>query len=76
METISLITFQTRNDLNLSQEEFGRQLGVTKQTVSLWEKGKRIPDILYLDDLHKNTSDWRREWARKCLYAHPRRVVI
>ena len=28
-----------------NQEDIAEQLGVTKQTISNWEKGKRTPDI-------------------------------
>ena len=31
-----------------NQEDIAEQLGVTKQTISNWEKGKRTPDINYL----------------------------
>ena len=30
------------------QEEIATKLGVTKQTISNWEKGKRTPDINHL----------------------------
>ena len=31
-----------------NQEDIATQLGVTKQTISNWEKGKRTPDINHL----------------------------
>ena len=31
-----------------NQEDIAEQLGVTKQTISNWEKGKRSPDIYSL----------------------------
>ena len=31
-----------------NQEDIAEQLGVTKQTISNWEKGKRTPDINHL----------------------------
>ena len=34
-----------------NQEDIAEQLGVTKQTISNWEKGKRAPDIDYLVQL-------------------------
>ncbi len=34
-----------REGLGLSQEEFGRRLGVTKQAVSQWETGQTEPTI-------------------------------
>ncbi|MGC6769583.1 helix-turn-helix domain-containing protein [Enterococcus sp. LJL128] len=33
---------ELRKSLRLNQEDFGTRLGVTKSTVSNWEKGKRI----------------------------------
>lgn len=39
----------TRKRRNLTLEQLGSQLDVTKQTVSRWEKGERYPalDVLY-----------------------------
>lgn len=34
---------QIREALNLSQEAFGREIGVSVQTVSRWETGRSIP---------------------------------
>ncbi len=36
---------QIRGRNNLTQEEFGREFGVSKQTVSGWERGKLCPGI-------------------------------
>lgn len=33
-----------RKQLNLSQEEFGKKIGVTRQTIINYEKGDIIPD--------------------------------
>lgn len=33
-----------RNEMNLSQEELGSKISVTKATISNWEAGIRIPD--------------------------------
>ncbi len=33
-----------RDDLNMSQAEFGRLIGVSKRTVESWEHGHRTPD--------------------------------
>lgn len=35
-----------RVEQNLSQTEFGKKLGVSQDTVSLWERGKGLPSIL------------------------------
>lgn len=34
-----------RKDLNLSQEELGQKLLVSRQTISLWEKDQTVPTI-------------------------------
>ena len=34
--------------LGLRQDEFGELLGVAKQTVSGWERGRTLPDIIML----------------------------
>ncbi len=36
---------QYRKKLNLSQEELGQKLFVSKQTISLWEKGQTVPTV-------------------------------
>ena len=33
---------------NLSQAEFGKKIGVSQDTVSLWEQGKSIPATEYI----------------------------
>ena len=43
-----------------NQEDIAEQLGVTKQTISNWEKGKRTPDInhlIKLDNIYQVTLD-------------------
>ena len=43
-----------------NQEDIAEQLGVTKQTISNWEKGKRTPDIdslVKLADIYQVTLD-------------------
>ena len=42
----NLKDMRIRNKYN--QEYIAEQLGVTKQTISNWEKGKRTPDINHL----------------------------
>lgn len=34
-----------RNNKNMTQEELGRQLFVSKQAVSKWETGRTLPDV-------------------------------
>lgn len=42
---------QKRVELNLTQEEVGNKLFVTRQTISNWENGKTLPDIDSLIDI-------------------------
>ncbi len=35
----------------LTQKELAAKLGITQDSISLWEKGKRIPDTQYLTKL-------------------------
>ena len=43
---ISVWIKQVRTKMNMTQEDFAEELGVTRQTVSSWENGKSYPDIL------------------------------
>ncbi|MFI3603668.1 helix-turn-helix transcriptional regulator [Vagococcus fluvialis] len=42
---------EKRVELNLTQEEVGEKLFVTRQTISNWENGKTLPDIV--EDIKK-----------------------
>lgn len=33
---------------NLTQAEFGKKIGVSQDTISLWEQGKSIPAVEYI----------------------------
>ena len=35
-----------REEHNMTRDELARELGTTVQTISRWENGKRIPDII------------------------------
>ena len=51
---------EKRTALGLSQEQLAEQLGITRQTVANWEKGKTYPDIasvLKLSDLYSVSLD-------------------
>ena len=37
-----------RKKLNMTQEELGNKIGVSRKTVSRWETGKYMPDISLL----------------------------
>lgn len=45
MNTIGEIISKTRQNKNMTQEEFASRLGVTPQAVSRWERGSSLPDI-------------------------------
>ena len=45
--------YQKRKSFGLTQEEFGRKLGVTNKAVSKWEVGETTPDITILEPLAK-----------------------
>lgn len=66
---VNEVVLQMRTELEKSQSEFGRGLGVTKQAVSNWERGTRIPDINYLVNLSVMFNDWRKEFALRCIHA-------
>lgn len=39
----------TRESMGLTQEEFGALIGVSKQSISSWEKGRNLPDIIQIN---------------------------
>lgn len=70
---------QKRTERNLSQEKLAAQLGVTRQTVASWEKGKTYPDIgsilklsdLYgvsLDELLKEDADMKKHMEKTAAF--------
>ena len=42
-----------RNLRGLTQEELGKKLGVTRQTIASWENNKKVPDIMTGRDIAK-----------------------
>ena len=42
---------EIRKENRLSQYEFGKKLGVSQDTVSLWENGKSLPATEYVIDI-------------------------
>lgn len=49
--TIGKKVAAARKSLGLRQDEFGEHLGVAKQTISGWEKGRTLPDIIMLTQI-------------------------
>lgn len=45
MNKIGEIICRTRQNKNMTQEEFASRLGVTPQAISRWERGSSLPDI-------------------------------
>ena len=50
-EKIGKLIAELRKEKNLTQEELGRKLGVTKNTVSKWERGLSLMDMSLLKPL-------------------------
>lgn len=50
----SFIIRELRQRLNLSQERFAQQLGVSFQTVNRWESGKANPSPMATQLIKKN----------------------
>ncbi len=48
MNNIGKIIKEERTQKKLTQEELAKQIGVTQDSISLWEQGKRIPDTQYI----------------------------
>ena len=53
MENIGKRIRIERMEKGITQNELARMLGMTQDSISLWEKGKRIPDTQYVISLCK-----------------------
>lgn len=49
--TVAEMIRQTRTASNMTQEEYGVKLGVSRQTVSSWENGRSMPDLQMVIDI-------------------------
>lgn len=49
--TVAEMIKETRTTSNMTQEEYGLKLGVSRQTVSSWENGRSMPDLQMLIDI-------------------------
>ena len=49
--TVAEMIKETRTSANMTQEEYGAKLGVSRQTVSSWENGRSFPDLQMLIDI-------------------------
>ena len=45
METISTRIVSLRKDADLSQQQLADDLNLSRRAISLWETGRRTPDI-------------------------------
>jgi transcriptional regulator with XRE-family HTH domain len=67
---ISVHLRDTRYHLGLSQEEFGRLLGVSARTVMRWEQGARLPNqhqSEILSKLNEIKSFPEKDYLRKAI---------
>ena len=61
MQKIGHIIKELRKEKKLTQEGLAAVLGVTQDSISLWELDKRLPDTLYIVEMAKLfevTSDY------------------
>lgn len=61
MQKIGHIIKELRKEKRLTQEGLAAVLGVTQDSISLWELDKRLPDTLYIVEMAKLfevTSDY------------------
>ena len=67
METISTRIVSLRKDAGLSQQQLADDLNLSRRTISLWETGRRIPDIqsiLLLADYFQVSLDYLVKGSR------------
>ena len=51
---------ELRLDNRLSQEEFGKMLGLSQDTISFWERGKGLPsviDVIHIIEIFSKDND-------------------
>jgi len=48
MKNIGQIIREERLSKNLTQKELAEKMGITQDSISLWEGGKRVPDTQYV----------------------------
>ncbi len=53
MQDINLKIRKIRNKKNLSQDRFGKKIGVSGKTISAYETGKIIPPLKILEEISK-----------------------
>lgn len=53
MEKMKLTLKALRINNNLTQEEAGKKLGVTKDTISRWENAKSFPNVKQIKEIEK-----------------------
>lgn len=64
METISTRIVSLRKDAGLSQQQLADDLNLSRRAVSLWETGRRTPDLqsasLLADYFHTTLTIWSK----------------
>ena len=85
--TIAEMIKKTRQDNNMTQEEYANKFGVTRQTVSSWENERSYPDVhnlimlcdiysVSLDDLMKGDIEtMKKEVANTTLNKSPQDAI-
>lgn len=56
---------QLRADLELTQQEMAERLGVTRVTLSLWERGRALPSLEKAVLLEQRTGIPPAAWAKQ-----------
>ena len=68
---INSLTKAERARQQMTLQQFGDALGVSRQAVHQWESGDNIPDYGRLLVIVETCGDWRKRWAQACISAHP-----
>ncbi len=55
----------------MTQAEMARAIGVTKASISAWERNKSRPSIETLYRLRREHTDWRRDMALEIMDNSP-----